>query len=263
MAHECLPVESFAADVKKYGFSVVRVYRDEDSPDFAFSMGLYHTYKHTELFVCGLAQDLNGWVINELAERIGDGEKCEVDRLYDGLLEGYQCTFRNVPKGCYPDYFGYTRAFYKGDDFPALQLVWPDKENKWPWEIDFNHQWIWSQPLLAHWPDEKTKSHWVFDEPRNLGVFTTTRVLDDNHPVLLVCHGDDGDWQFLCGTTNDSDHARLICLNDMVKLDPSVNEVADLPLGWRAWRENVGAEWYRETETSEEFDMSRRDALKH
>jgi hypothetical protein len=77
-------------------------------------------------------------------------------------------------------------------------------------------------------------------------------VLDENHPILLVCHDDDGDWQFLCGTTNDSDHGRLVCLNDIVKLDPSVNEVADLAPGWRAWRENGNAEWHREAKISEE-----------
>jgi hypothetical protein len=178
-----------------------------------------------------------------LAQRIKAGERCEFDKEYTGLLEDYNCVFREAPKKCYPDYFGYAMAFYKGDDFPALQLVWPDKENKWPWEIDFNHQWIRSQPLLEHWPDEKTKSHWVFDEQRNLGVFTTTRVLDGNHPILLVCHDDDGSWQFLCGTTDDPEHCRLICLNDMVKLDPSVNEVADLaPLGTRRFQRAVSAQ---------------------
>ena len=143
-------------------------------------------------------------------------------------------------------------GFYDGDDFPALQLVWPDKENKWPWEIDFNHSWIWHQPLLEHWPDEKTKSHWVFDEPRNLGVFTITRVLHENHPILLVCHDDDGDWQFLCGATDAPEQCKLIYLKDIVELDPSVNEVADLPLDWRAWRENVDAEWRREARIPEE-----------
>jgi len=110
MAHECPPVESFAADVERFGFAVVCVYGDDDGPEFAFSMGLYHTFKHPEIIVFGLSFDLARWVIRELAQRIDDGEKCEVDRLYDGLLEGYQCTFRNVPKDSYPDYFGYMRT---------------------------------------------------------------------------------------------------------------------------------------------------------
>jgi|SRR5215468_157920 len=252
MDHECPPIESVIADIKKYDLSVMLINENEEGPRFAFSVGLYHSFKHPEIIVFGLEREVAHWIINELAQRIKAGERCDVGKEYVGLLEGYNCVFREAPKGCYPDYFGYAMAFYKGDDFPALQLVWPDKENKWPWEIDFNHNWIWQQPLLEHWPDEKTKSHWIFDEPRNLGVYTTIRVLHENHPILLVSHDEDGDWQFLCGTTNDSDHGRLVCLNDMVKLDPSVNDIADLPLGWRAWRENVGAEWRREARIPEE-----------
>jgi hypothetical protein len=70
--------------------------------------------------------------------------------------------------------------------------------------------------------------------------------------ILLVCHDDDGDWQFLCGTTDAPDHCRLVCLKDMVERDPSVNDIADLAPGWRAWRERVGAEWNREAQAPEE-----------
>ena len=252
MTHECVSDEAVAADVEKYGLSVMLVSEDEECPKFGYSIGLYRNFNHPEIIVFGLSPDLMAWIINEIAQRIKNGERCEIGKEYEGLLEGYNCVFGEAPKDCYPEYFGYAMSFYKGVDFPALQLVWPDKENKWPWEIDFNHQWIWSQPLLERWPDEKTKSHWVFDEPRNLGVFTTIRVIDENHPILLVCHDDDGDWQFLCGATDAPDQCRLICLNDIVERDPSVNDIADLPLGWRAWRENGGAEWRREAKSSEE-----------
>ena len=256
MDHECPPIESVIRnideDIKKYDLSVIFISEDEDGPGFAYSVGLYHSFKHPEIIVFGLKRELAGWIINELAQRIKAGERCEVGQEYTGLLEGYNCVFREAPKDCYREYFGYAMAFYKGHGFPVLQLVWPDKENKWPWEIDFNHHWIWSQPLLEHWPDEKTKSNWFFDEPRNLGVFTTTQVLYENHPILLVCHDDDGDWQFLCGTTDAPDQCRLVCLKDIVERDSSVNDIADLPFGWRAWRENAGVEWYREAKTSEE-----------
>lgn len=256
MDHECPPIESVIADIdadiKKYDLSVVFINEDEEAPCFAYSIGLYHSFKHPEIIVFGLDQELAGWIINELAQRIKAGERCDVDREYAGVLEGYNCIFRQAPKDCYGEYFGYATAFYKGDDFPVLQLVWPDKENKWPWEIDFNHRWIWTQPLLEHWPDEKTKSHWVFDEPRNLAVFTTSRVLDENYPILLVYHDDEGDWQFLCGTTDAPEQCKHICLNDIVERDPSVNDIADLPPGWLAWRENGGAAWRCEVQISDD-----------
>lgn len=251
MTHECVSGEAVAADVEKYGLSVILITEDEEGPGFGYSIGLHRNYNHPEIIVFGLNHDVIARIINEFAERIRNGERCEVGKEYEGLLEGHNCVFREAPKDCYHEYFGYQMAFYEGKNFPALQLVWPDKENKWPWEIDFNHHWIWSQPLLDRWPDEKTESRWVFDEPRNLGVFTTSRVLDENHPILLVCHDDDGDWQFLCGTTDAPEPGRLICLKDVVKIDPGVNDVADLPTGWRAWRESAGVEWRREAQNSE------------
>lgn len=39
--------------------------------------------------------------------------------------------------------------------------------------------------------------------------------------------------------------ARLVCLENIVRLDPTVLEVADLPPGWQAIREVVGGPWSR------------------
>ena len=39
---------------------------------------------------------------------------------------------------------------YKGQNYPALQCIWPDKSNRFPWEPDFNPNWLWAQPLLFH-----------------------------------------------------------------------------------------------------------------
>jgi len=87
---------------------------------------------------------------------------------------------------------------------------------------------------------------WAFDDPPNTAALTTVKVFERLAPILLVRHDeDDGGWQFLCGTTNDDADARVVGLGTVVKWDASVNEVADLPLGWRAWRKSHGAPWQR------------------
>lgn len=86
----------------------------------------------------------------------------------------------------------------------------------------------------------------VFDENPRLGVVTTAAVLT-GAPILMVTHDeDDGGWQFLCGTTNDPDDGRIVHLEEIVIMDPTVTSVADLPLGWLAFRNSVGGEWHRE-----------------
>lgn len=87
---------------------------------------------------------------------------------------------------------------------------------------------------------------WPFDDTPNTACITTVHVMEGRRPILLVTHdGDDGGFQFLCGTTNNSDDARVVGLSTILNLDPSVAEVADLPPGWRAWREDVGSPWQR------------------
>ena len=87
---------------------------------------------------------------------------------------------------------------------------------------------------------------WRFQDPTNTASFTTACVLNEAHPIRLVTHdADDGAWQFLCGDANDSADARVVGLGSIVELDSSVADLADLPLGWRAWRSAAGEPWRR------------------
>jgi hypothetical protein len=89
------------------------------------------------------------------------------------------------------------------------------------------------------------QSEWPFSEPTNTMAFTTNRVLQDGYPILLVTHDQDGDWQFMCTTTNDSADGLIVCLGCAYQRDNTVGEVADLPNGWQAWRDYVGGPWVR------------------
>jgi hypothetical protein len=88
---------------------------------------------------------------------------------------------------------------------------------------------------------------WTFPDPVDTAALTTVHVLNGALPVVLVTHdADDGMWQLLCGTTNDSKDGRIVCLGCMIGNDPSLLEIADLPTGWSAWRDAPGEPWQRE-----------------
>ena len=87
---------------------------------------------------------------------------------------------------------------------------------------------------------------WPFADAPNTACITTCQVLEDGYPILMVAHdSDDGMWQILCGTTNDADDARVIGLGEALKIDPSLAQIADLPLGWRAWRKDRKSTWQK------------------
>ena len=101
-------------------------------------------------------------------------------------------------------------------------------------------------------PHTFASSEWPFSDPPNVAAITTRPVLEDGHPILLVTHDEDGDWQVLCGTTNNPEDGRIACLGCMFDSDRSIGELADLPPGWRAWRDSANDPWIRSEKEADE-----------
>src|SRR5688572_28013471 len=109
------------ADVERHGWHVVGVEEDEEGPSFAYSIGLYYSFKHPELIVFGLPVRVMHQIINAVGEQVRSGERFgHLDESGD-VLDGYNVAFRTVERRHYPDHFGYARWFYRGDRFPVLQ----------------------------------------------------------------------------------------------------------------------------------------------
>jgi hypothetical protein len=87
---------------------------------------------------------------------------------------------------------------------------------------------------------------WLYDDPKNVMIITTKRIVERVKIVKYISHDDeDGMWQFLdCDNVIEQD-ARIISLEQMTALEPDVKAVADLPLGWIAWREDRNKPWMR------------------
>lgn len=86
---------------------------------------------------------------------------------------------------------------------------------------------------------------WPFSDPIHVTTITTINVLQGALPIKLVAHDEDGMWQILCSPTNEPKDGRVVCLGCMYEKDPSIGELADLPMGWRAWRESRSHPWKR------------------
>ena len=95
-------------------------------------------------------------------------------------------------------------------------------------------------------------SGWPFADPPNVAVFTLRGILEGRDSILQVCHDDDeGGWQFLDGKPLDVDQARLVGLGEVLKQDPTIAELADLPLGWMAVRSSRTSPWQRSRQPEE------------
>lgn len=251
-AYDAAAEQQIISDVAKYGFHIAIVPGDGYSPAFAYTIGLYKTYGYPELICFGLNQDLLHSVLWSGKELLDKQPRPDQSIGYPNFIGDYDVRLLTVDKAWYKYYFGYGIWFNQGQDFPALQIVWPDKKGLFPWEEDFNPDWKTGQQLLDR------SLNFKFREERNVAVFTTRQVLE-GLPVLRVIHADDGEWQFLCDTTYEINDLKIVALEALTKRDPTLNELFQLPYGWQAQRVVQAADWQTEECGPEEEDEEESD----
>ncbi|HEX8425035.1 DUF4262 domain-containing protein [Hymenobacter sp.] len=234
--HDAEAEKKIISDVEQYGSHIGQVNSNGYSPSFSYTIGLFKSYGYPELICFGLSLDLLHSVLWSGKELLDKYPAPDQSLGYPDFLGDYDVRLLTVDKAWYKDYFGYAKWFYGNWNFPALQIVWPDKQALFPWEEGFNPNWKFGQPLLDRNIDFK------FREERNLGVFTTRQVLE-GQPILRVSHDTDGDWQFLCDTTSDVADLKIVALEEVIQRDASINNLFQLNYGWSAWRETLEDAW--------------------
>ena len=222
--------------IDQYGCYIVLVEPNDYLPGYAYTIGLHQKFKHPEIICFGLSTALLGDLLNNACASIINGSPLNAGVLYDEFIKNYPVQFLNVNKSYYSDYMAICNIFYRTDDYPALQMIWPDKQSLFPWESGFNPDWKFKQPLLDRNTDFK------FYEERNVAIFTTSQVLEGK-PILYVYHNNDGAWQFHSEKEPDLKDSKLVSLEKITKIDPSVNELYHLPLGKSARRESINDPW--------------------
>jgi len=246
--HKCIDKDELLIrtknNIEKFGLQVIMVSATDYLPSFAYSIGLYKIYKHPEIICFGLSNDLVHAIINDVADLIKNGEKIELSKNYDNIFKDSKAEFLKVDERNIDNYFGAAINFYETSKFPALQLVWTDRNDRFPWEENFENKFLHDQPLLDR------NSEFKFREAKNLGIFATRQWLELHKPILRVVHDIDGDWQFLTGDQMPED-IKLVALEQMILKDKTLNEVFDLDYGQAADREFIGGKW---TKTKAEDD---------
>jgi hypothetical protein len=137
------------SDVKEYEWHVLRVKEDDVGPGFAFTIGLYQTFKHPEILMIGLDIDFMSGILNNIGDDIKNGIRYEAGKEYPEIVENYKCSFQKISRKFYVDYLGTAMWFYKGKSFPALQCVYPDMSGCYPWDENVNPALLEMQPVLV------------------------------------------------------------------------------------------------------------------
>ena len=124
--------------LEDWGWYVIKVGGSDSAPPFAYSLGLYAQFRHPELIIFGLDFQIMHRLINDAGDRIRQGERFQEGHSYASLIRDYDCQFRLVDPSRYTGLLNFTIWYYRGLNFPVLQLVWPDRTGKFPWQPDFD-----------------------------------------------------------------------------------------------------------------------------
>jgi hypothetical protein len=82
----------------------------------------------------GLTVEVAGHLLNEAARRLRDGIDLTIGRHRD-MISYVECEFRPVSPRWVKHVMNLAVWYYGEDDFPVLQAVYPDLENKFPWQF--------------------------------------------------------------------------------------------------------------------------------
>ncbi|MEM8602219.1 MAG: DUF4262 domain-containing protein [Cyanobacteria bacterium P01_H01_bin.121] len=108
-------------------------------PPFTYTAGVFDTYGFPELVMFGIDGRTACLVINNILDRLKEGDRPDLSTPLDRLLEhGYQIVLE--PIIC-PDIvlskMRVAQFFYNNEIPPVALICWPDQFGRFAWEDDF------------------------------------------------------------------------------------------------------------------------------
>jgi hypothetical protein len=236
--------------VAESGWAVVAI--SGETP-YAFTVGLWHTCQVPELAMFGLReQDMQIW-LNSCATLMRDGTPIVDAEPFDGVLDNFPVQVRAADPSWHRPLFGPMCGYYGTDEVPVRQLVWPDREGRWPWDAAATatcrerqpQAWV---PVEQH-PDGpwrlvgELSAGWPFpDLEPDTTVMASPEIVSGKLPVVAVTHDADGGWDFLDERGYADDATDWVYFGELYKAQPWLVRFADLPPDSQSWLDDEG-EW--------------------
>lgn len=121
-----------------------------DNPAFAYTIGNCRR-DLPELFIAGLAPGAMQAILNDATRMMREGTRWADHVKTKDLAIGYETAFRLVDLTMVDTELNILRAYCKRRGIavpPVYQLVWPDPEHRFPWELGFDETMRSFQPVL-------------------------------------------------------------------------------------------------------------------
>ena len=141
---------NFLSQIREHGWFGTRVFDPEkQEPEFTYTTGFFHGLSHPEIIVFSLPKQSSQDILWDIYRDISEGRVPKPGAKLSGKFGNHQAVFLPASRHFYAEHLGWSKWFYRGYDFPCLQLIWPDRAGIFPWEPNFDPGFASDQPDLS------------------------------------------------------------------------------------------------------------------
>jgi hypothetical protein len=127
---------------------------DPPLPGYGYTIGFEQTFGFPEVCIVGLKPVAAKGLAELIADMLRGGTQIPVGELFRGLYDGEQrAGLLPIDVGSMGAMFESATAWYCGEPFRMVQLVWPDRNGWLPWEPGFDPALAGVELLLADVPE--------------------------------------------------------------------------------------------------------------
>jgi len=136
-------------DIENFGWHCLHVLEEDELQPFSFTIGLYATFGHPEVLIYGLQRSTAHEILALVAEAAKSGKPIDASLPTEDLLYGFSCVLVPIAKDQYEEHLGTAMWFYEHESFPAIQVVWPNRDGIYPWDENASEAFKKAQPVIG------------------------------------------------------------------------------------------------------------------
>jgi len=124
---------------------------DPPRPSYAYSIGMPDAVAFPDVAVFGLKPAAANGLVTLVADACRGGTEIPLGVELVGLLDNeLRCYFAPIDIDAHGAYFATASAWYKGEPFSMVQLLFPDRNGFMPYEAGYEQRMRLAQPVLGN-----------------------------------------------------------------------------------------------------------------
>jgi len=110
----------------------------EEGLTITYTVGLWNSFWHPELVCVGLNPTVARLLVNLYVERVAEGTPPPLNEpISGGAIAQNQVLFQVCSDEAKAQYLPKAAWFNSGSRFSAIQMIWQDQQQRWPWDDGF------------------------------------------------------------------------------------------------------------------------------